>query len=161
MLFRILSFLVNLIFFFLSRTAWISYLEIWACSDSPVPLCASNCWGIKEQVSVVSFIQILAPLKGLRQLLFYGTPHAQSFSNCFMVVCRVGIIHCRGQGPCFVLHSPSIELWGWRGAGVCHSTNTWLIEWITKGAGFSPWDLSFYYQCRYFGGIRIMDAWIF
>lgn len=66
-----------------------------------------------------------------------------------------------GQGPCSALHSPSSQLGGLRVAGICHSTNTWLITWIPKGAGFFPWDPGFCYHEGTVCGTCIMDVWMF
>ena len=59
-----------------------------------------------------------------------------------------------GQEPCFV---PSIQLRGWQVAGICHSTNTWLIKWITKGPGCSPWVSASVISAGFIYGICIIE----
>lgn len=153
--FRILSSVVNLIFLeggWWSHTAWsISLLG---------PL------GFRFPSSIVC-IQLLHN-RGRNRFLQHPTfkfwvPLRASASFCFMVLHTLNLSRVvsqlstefalftpEGQEPCFVLHSPSIQLWGWWVAGVCCSTNTWFIKRITKGAGFSLWAFCFYYQCRYY-----------
>ena len=92
------------------------------------------------------------------QLLFYGTPHTTLSWIVSWLSIELALFTPEGQEPCFV---PNIQLWGWQVAGICHSTNTWLIKWITKGPGCSPQVSASVISAGSICGICIIEIWSF
>lgn len=155
------SYFIFIFFCFWSHNIW-SYLEIWA-SDSLFH-CLHLCHTMEEGADFCSILH--------SNSVSPEGPLSASF--CFMELrtltlswivswlsIELALFTPEGQEPCFVPHSPSIQLWGWQVAGVCHSTNTWLIKWITKGAGCSPWVSASIISAGSVCGICIIEIWSF
>lgn len=150
MLFRILSSLVNLIFFFLSHTAWSINLLGNLGLRFPSSIVCIQLFTTEEGTVFCSILHSnLDPLKGLCQLLFYSFTALHTLTLSPVVLwlsIDFALFTLEGQQPCFLLLSHRIQPWGWRVAGICHLTNCWLIKWISRGARFSPWNLCLHRQ---------------
>lgn len=137
----------------------LAYLEIWA-SDFLFH-CLHSCHTMEEGADFCSILHSnsASPEGPLSASFCFMELHTLTLSWIVSwLSIELALFTPEGQEPCFV---PSIQLWGWQVAGICHSTNTWLIKWITKGPGCSPWVSASVISAGSIFGICIIEIWSF